>query len=61
MRHTQRHTETGKLKATHTLRDTLFQEETHNPESKTHTHTEGEKCKHRERDTHSHSERDTHT
>ena len=60
----QRHTETGKLTGTHTLRDTLIREETHTPERNTHTHTHTlrERNLNTESETHIHTlrERDTH-
>ena len=46
---------------THTETDTFLQEETHTPESKIRTHTEGKNLKQGERDPHFNTERDTQT
>ena len=46
---------------THTETETFLQEETHTPESKIRTHTEGKNLKQGERDPHFHTERDTQT
>ena len=60
-RHRQRHTETCKLRGTHTLRETPSSRKRHTVlrVRYIHTHTEAEKSKQGERDTHSHTERDT--
>ena len=61
--HGETHTETYKLRGTHTLRETSSSRKRHTlltaRHTHTHTHTEGEKRIQGVRGTHSHTERDT--